>query len=185
MGAFQFTTDPVPISGTQKERTDFKEIATDEKDITATQDKVEASSDATKPILDPTQGETPKDPKKELIEVSGPIGEVYTQALNKVLANENYTFIVNEEKEKKNGVHVLAYRPDQLSLSEVNKIIHNVAISDANYYLIAIENFKGEVTKEMGLLSELPHVKICYHKESLVPSIQNAKKVLATESMQK
>ncbi len=122
--------------------------------------------------------------KDVLVKIDGPVGRVFTNALNQVLANESYmTMMPVEEIEATNGVsgaprsivQVYCWTADALLLEDVTAITNDIAKHTERDYVIAVETV-GKVTREMALLeplAKMKNVKICFSQEAAVSLVRS------------
>ena len=129
--------------------------------------------------------ETKMDPKM-MVKVDGPVGRLFTDALNKMLATEGYiTMLPNieadqfdqesqEEELPKNLVQVYCWRTDAINTSDLVELTNNITRHTDRQFVIAMES-TGRVSNGIGVLEDLqkmPNVKLCYSMESAVRHVQ-------------
>ena len=109
-----------------------------------------------------------------LVKIDGPVGRVFTDALNKMLVQESYMTMSNdlfETKEKKEDIdeddninlQVYCWNGEELNLEDVTAITNDITKHKNRDFVIAIES--ARVTPIMALLGDLeklPNVKLCY-----------------------
>jgi hypothetical protein len=128
-------------------------------------------------------------PKKEdvLIKIDGPVSQIFTDALNRVLAVENYMammpLLLKAKEDKKADevvedatpiLQVYAWDSNSLNLSDVVDITNEVTRHTDRTYVIAVEA-AGLATKAMGYLdqlSSLKNVTICYSQSRAVEVVR-------------
>ena len=123
-----------------------------------------------------------KNDPKMLMKVDGPVGRLFTDALNKMLATEGYlTVMPNIEADQfdqetpeqdlpKNLVQVYCWRTDAVNTSDLVELTNNITRHTDRQFVIAMES-TGKMSNGMGVLEDLqkmPNVKLCYSMESAV-----------------
>lgn len=112
-----------------------------------------------------------------MIKVDGPVGRVFTDALNKVLANESYMAtspLLFESGEKEEGValQVYAWQADQINTEDVVEITNDISRHDNRDYVIAIEGrFVTPAIALLDNLSSLKNVKVVYSQEKAIDEV--------------
>ncbi len=128
-----------------------------------------------------------------LVKVDGPLSQVFTSALNKVLAYENMMIVplIAEELEQLNdensyndvtSIHVQAYDANDLSVADVVDISNSVTKTTGDVQLIAMETLYNQVhNKALGALESYCHstgIRTSYKMRLAAESILNmARKV--------
>lgn len=130
----------------------------------------------------------PAGAKDVLIKIDGPVGRVFTDALNRVLANESYMTMLPVEAEgegeaapTQGGSHphgivqVYCWTADELLLDDVVAITNDVSKHTERDYVIAVET-AGKVTREMALLeplAKMKNVKVCFSQEAALSLVRS------------
>lgn len=121
-----------------------------------------------------------QDPKM-MVKIDGPIGRVYTEALNKMLALEGFAAMVphdfNVDKSVEDAVdegdvvpvmQLYCWSGNEINTQDIVQITNDIVRSRHTDYVIAVE-MAGVVRREMMLLDQLgrlPNVKICYSRSA-------------------
>jgi len=125
--------------------------------------------------------------KEILITIDGPVGRVFTDALNKLLVAESYmmTGQAAEYQEKKAkadeedgvgpDVHVLCFNSSDLTISDVVRISDEVTRNTNREYIIALEGC-SVVTNRIVLLDSLTsnkNVKVCFTQNQALSAVKD------------
>lgn len=139
----------------------------------------------TSPAVTPEEGKTSEGKKADvMVKIDGPVGRIFTDALNKLLVKESYMTAMplqplakdtsnREPVEMEPAVQVYAWHADELNLSDVVEITNDISKHTERDYVIAVES-SGKVTREMGLLDQLgkmKNVKICFSQERALAAL--------------
>lgn len=123
-----------------------------------------------------------------LVKVDGPLSQVFTSALNKVLAYENMMIVplLVEELEKLNeendynditSIHVQAYNANDLSMADVVDITNSVTKTTNDVQLVAMETLHNQLhNKVLGSLENYCHktgIRTTYKMRLAAESVLN------------
>lgn len=124
--------------------------------------------------------------KEVVVKVDGPLGRVFTEALNKMLATENLVVMPlteddlrlrQEEDSSFNDeilINVIAYDANELQSSDVVDVTNEIVKRPDTQYVIAMETIqhRGRVSNAVGLVESLcqgnKKIKSCYHLNTAV-----------------
>lgn len=109
-----------------------------------------------------------------MVKIDGPVGRVFTDALNKLLVQESYltmspALFENKEAQSENeevNLQVYCWKGEELNVEDVTAITNDVTKHQNRDFVIAVES--ARVTPVMALLGDLeklPNVKLCYSQE--------------------
>ena len=122
-----------------------------------------------------------EDPKL-MVKVDGPVGRLFTEALNKMLATEGYvamiepTALVNKEEGINTpSLQVYALKGDDIGMSDVVEITNEISKHDEKDYIVAVESV-SQVTRAHGYLEELGKLKnvtLCWSQNSALNAIKD------------
>ena len=112
-----------------------------------------------------------------MVKIDGPVGRVFTDALNKLLVQESYMMMspsLFEDKDKTEdldedkevGLQVYCWKGEELNIEDVTAITSDIAKHQNRDFVIAIES--ARITPVMALLGDLeklPNVRLCYSQE--------------------
>lgn len=124
----------------------------------------------------PDQPVIPEEKAGVLIKIDGPVGRVFTDALNTVLANESYMTMVPESETESEGsegritTQVYCWKADELLLEDVVAITNDISRHTERDYVIVAET-SGKVSRELGLMEDiakLKNVKLCFSQEAAI-----------------
>ena len=132
------------------------------------------------PVSEQSAVETMSEPARGVtVQVDGPIGRVFTDALNKVLALEDYMTMLPEAMDEKepsaepskgnrNLVQVYCWRTDAVNASDLVQLSNMISRHTDRSFVVALE--AGQVMKSaVGVLESLtcyPNLKVCYSLET-------------------
>lgn len=155
-----------------------KQISTSTSGEKPTEPSTDTSAEpATQAEVEPKQENKAAENNPDLmVKVEGPVGRVFTEALNKVLATESVelTLVHHAEQEEKPPLpeaiptEVHTFDGENVEMSDVVKMSETVMKSEGTEYVIAIENAKNS-SRALVMLSELEqfkNVKVCLSMES-------------------
>lgn len=122
-----------------------------------------------------------KKPEK-MVKIDGPIGRIFTDALNRLLATEGYiTMLPVEEFENTPVVEdalemteVYCWTGNTLNTTDVTELMNNVTRHQDRQFVVAVESVQ-KVTPLMGLLDsmvKLPNVQVCYSREAALAAVR-------------
>jgi len=151
-----------------------------------TQPEAETPGVETKKVV----GEDGKETETEkMIKIDGPVGRVFTDALNKVLVQESYVTMLpailsrkaalsreDDVEDDRELLQIYALDSDNLNLEDVVSITNDITKHTNREYIIAVEAIRGRVTKAMGFLDELgkmSNVSICYSQEKAINTVRS------------
>ena len=124
-----------------------------------------------------------KDPKELLIKVDGPVGRVFTEALNRILATEGYMMMppmvevpdtapaappTASDEITPNLIQVYCWRSDAINTDDIAELTSMVTKHTDRQYVVAMEA-AATTSKCAGFLEDLlkvPNLKVCYSTES-------------------
>lgn len=137
--------------------------------------QVEATS-APVPDTKPAAQSEPEKKDELLVAVDGPVGRIYTNALNKLLAMEGYTTMIPKQwrvggrstetredleihdvEDPSMAVKVWCWDTDSLNMDDVIKISNEIYRHPNRDYVIALEK-SDRVTPEVAMLDEVCRV---------------------------
>lgn len=130
-------------------------------------------------------GLVPENRKNVVVKIDGPVGRVFTEALNGLLATESYLTMAplvnfsgansaNDEKDN-DFIQIYSWNADELNISDVVEITNDISKHTERNYVIALESI-GMVTNNVALLSELgklKNVKVCYSRDAGLNAVLN------------
>ena len=119
------------------------------------------------------------------VKVDGPVGRVFTDALNKLLATEGYLTVrpegmeddpvdsvaaagVNDPIKSKNLVQIYCWRTDAVNADDLIQLSNTVSRHSDRPFVVALES-AASMTRAVGLLEDLQcfkNLKVCYSLES-------------------
>ena len=151
---------------------------------------VDTTSEGAAPAAATPPEATPQTPAASnepvTVQVDGPIGRVFTDALNKVLAIEGYLTMLPEDepvteadsveighmspikKAPINLVQVYCWRTDAVNASDLVQLSNNITAHSDRTFVVALEA-AATIKNAVGVLESLtcyPNVKVCYSLES-------------------
>lgn len=125
--------------------------------------------------------------KEILITIDGPVGRVFTDALNKLLVAESYMMqqqlvqyregkkdSETEEAEEKPDVQVFCFNGPEVTMSDVVMISDEVTRNTDQEYIVALEGC-STVTRSMALLDSLTtnkNLKVCFTREQALSTVK-------------
>ena len=121
----------------------------------------------------PEETEVVGEKKSVTVKVDGPVGKVFTEALNQLLATESYMMNMLPPDQsgatpgRSNLLQVYCWEGDMIDLKDVTEILNEVTRHTDQEFVIAIENIKN-VTSSLAYLdklSALDNVKVFYKRE--------------------
>ena len=122
------------------------------------------------------------DDPKLMVKVDGPVGRLFTEALNKMLATEGYvamiepdTIVKKEETDHTPSLQVYALKGDEIGMSDVVEITNEISKHDEKDYIVAVESV-SQVTRVHGYLEELGklgNVRLCWSQNSALNAIKD------------
>ena len=105
--------------------------------------------------------------KEVTVKIDGPVGRVFTDALNKVLASESLMMTATdavvdtgekeEDKEEEVDLQVYAWKSDQINTEDVVELTNEISKHEERTFIVAVEG--TEVSSPMGILYGLNKVK--------------------------
>lgn len=120
--------------------------------------------------------------KDTMIKIDGPVGRIFTDALNKVLAQESYVTMLPAILDDQlvddpitsadPSLQVYCWTGDALGTQDVVKITNDIAKHQDREYVIAVESAKP--TAALGILSsldKLKNVKVCFSREAAMSAV--------------
>lgn len=124
------------------------------------------------------------------LKVDGPVGRVFTNALNAIFARESYmTFSpldlavypdqLESEDKKARKIFVYALKSDDVKLSDIVHLGDEMAKHDDNMFVIALESASKKFSDASGHLLEIAkrsNVKLCYSSEAAVDHVKDLMK---------
>lgn len=137
-------------------------------------------------VVTPTVVETPdvtntddgsSEKPEMMVKVDGPVGRVFTDALNRLLATEGYLTVLPKTKEMetldtpdapKKLVQVYCWRTDSVNVSDMVQLTNDITKHTDRQFVIAVEaaSTLSSSLRTLDDLSKLPNVKVCFSNES-------------------
>lgn len=128
--------------------------------------------------------ESPASQPEMMVSVEGPVGKVFTDALNKMLATENYMTMISpdatieetpqKQDTAKSAMRVYCWSGDAVNLEDVVKLTNDISRHTEHDFIVAVENVRS-ASRNLGLLEDLAKtskLKICYGQESALNYIK-------------
>lgn len=125
-----------------------------------------------------------KGEKEIKVKVDGPVGRVFTDALNKALALESYMTMIpdnlydedekDEDGEEDVDLQVYAWDADTLNMSDAVEITNEIVKKTDRQFIIAMEAHDARLSSVVGLLDryrKMPNVRICYTRSGAVDAV--------------
>lgn len=127
-----------------------------------------------------------------MIKVDGPVGRIFTDALNKVLVNESYMTMMphlrkkeapvvdpesgmtGDNRQDEDYLQVYAWDVENLNMEDVVHITNEVTRHTERTFVIAVES-TGKVTNAMSLLdglSKCKNVTMCYSQVKAAEAVK-------------
>lgn len=123
-----------------------------------------------------------KEDPKLMVKVDGPVGRLFTDALNKMLATEGYVAMIEpdsvvkkEESDNTPSLQIYALKGDEIGMSDVVEITNEISKHSEQDYIVAVESV-SQVTRAHGYLEELGklgNVKLCWSQNSALNAIKD------------
>lgn len=140
---------------------------------------------ATEPIthVDVESGASATIKKDVMLKIDGPVGRLFTEALNKALATESYMTMLpamGDQPEAHDPVtdlepdlQVYCWTGDSLEASDVIEITNDIAKHQNREYVVSVEAIR-QTPRAMAALQALrsDRVKLCYSRESAVAEVK-------------
>lgn len=147
---------------------------------------VESSHVVETPV--PSKGDENKEPSLEekedpklMVKIDGPVGRLFTEALNKMLATEGYiamvepdTIIEKKEEQEEPSLQIYALKGDEINTSDVVEITNEISKHEDKDYIVAVESI-SQVTRIHGYLEELgklKNVRLCWSQKSALNAVK-------------
>lgn len=120
-------------------------------------------------------------PEQKLVKIDGPVSQIFTDALNKLLVQESYMSALSgnipkaspveqeDSDEVEPDVLVLCWRADALNAKDLVHLSNLVTRETERNFIIAVESVNGKCSSAAGLLPEFekfPNVKVAYSLRS-------------------
>ena len=127
--------------------------------------------------------QTQEDKEKKIVQVSinGPVGQAFTEALNKLLVTESYMTMMPALKEERGGsiagnssLQVYCWDGDDIDLQDLTQLTNTITKHNDQQFVIAVENIRT-VRKIHTLIDQLPvygNVTVCYSREKALRVVQ-------------
>jgi hypothetical protein len=127
-------------------------------------------------------------PADKMVRVDGPVGRIFTQALNQLLATEGYQTMIDfneiaevEENEDKaadrdtHPVEVHCYEADKLNNVEITQLLNRVTRHTDRPFVIAVESSKGfsRSVRVLEAMREIPNITICYTQAAALRAVRS------------
>ena len=148
--------------GSEQKLEGSKSLETEASGVVTPASSVEGSTEA---------GEATK--PEMMVKIDGPVGRVFTDALNKLLVQESYMTtdplfleVPGKEDDEDVSLQVYCWKGDELNTEDVTQITNEVSRHTTRDFVISVE--AARVSPAMGLLSyleKLPNVKLCLSQE--------------------
>ena len=126
-----------------------------------------------------------KDKGELMVKIDGPVGRIFTDALNKMLVQESYMtmspalFESKDQEDHQNDedeaeLQIYCWKGDELNMKDVTMITDDIAKNTNRDFIIAIESVK--VTPAMSMLGDLlklKNVQICFSQERALELVKS------------
>ena len=145
------------------------ETKTIEKEADLSKEPNVVFKDANPPIEENNGTEAVEKPDL-MVKIDGPVGRVFTDALNKLLVQESYMTMSPEifhdtksDHTKQVDVQVYCWNANNLNTEDVVQITNDITKNKAKDYVIAVEALRPTASMRfLGELEKLPNVKLCF-----------------------
>lgn len=125
------------------------------------------------PAADAVQGE-------KMVKIDGPVGRVFTDALNQLLVEEGYMTMLplletrpEPEPKKDPLLQVYCWTGNSINTEDVKSLLNEIAVHPNRDYVVAVENIERvtPALSSLDMLSRLDNVKICYSRSRAVEHV--------------
>ena len=119
-------------------------------------------------------------PGEKMVKIDGPVGRVFTDALNQLLVEEGYMTMLpllearSEPEPKKDPLlQVYCWTGNSINTEDVKALLNEVSVHPNRDYVVAVENIERVTSaiSSLDMLSRLENVKVCYSRDRAVEHV--------------
>lgn len=124
--------------------------------------------------------------KPVMVKIDGPIGRLFTDTLNKILANESYMTMFSKmpvemherddsgDSDEEPDVQVYCWKAEALNAQDLVQVTNLITKTSSSNVIIAIEASSGRLSDAVKLLpafEKMDRVKVCYSQQAAAEAL--------------